>query len=101
MKQNLANPFLIEKYFDEVRLKKMPVQDAVNLMNVLMENKTEMFRMIKNAGQKFLVYFWIVISIILPLPLNDSFLCRCDQCQRSTYEMFKVLRRIDEIEGNE
>ena len=50
MKQNLANPFLIDKYFDDVRSKKMPAQDAVNLMNVLLDNKVEMFRMIKNAG---------------------------------------------------
>lgn len=52
MKQNKANPFLVEKYFEEVQSKKISAQDAINLAHVLTENKIEMYHMIKNAGIK-------------------------------------------------
>ncbi|KAL4462082.1 hypothetical protein ABPG74_000927 [Tetrahymena malaccensis] len=50
MNKQTQNPFLIEKYFDDVKNKKIKAQDAINLTSVLASNKLEMLRMIKNAG---------------------------------------------------
>ncbi|KAL4483634.1 hypothetical protein ABPG72_006700 [Tetrahymena utriculariae] len=50
MNKQTQNPFLIEKYFEDVKNKKIRAQDAINLTSVLANNKLEMLRMIKNAG---------------------------------------------------